>query len=143
MAIIATYEKCLDSPYLFRDPDAPARVGALLSQAADRLEAALNVRDQPKGDPADVVLFSYEAMFASIRALVYAHGLREAGLRCLLAACGFLYVRDGQLAPELLLAFERAQGLKATPDDALAAAAALVRRTIELLAPAGADLTRA
>ena len=40
MAIINTLDKCLDSPYLFRDAEAPARVGALLAQGRDLLGAA-------------------------------------------------------------------------------------------------------
>ena len=75
-------------------------------------------------------------MFACVRALVYAHELREAGLRCLLTALDALYVKPGQLDPELILNFERLQGLKTTPEEALAAATALVRRTLELLTPA-------
>ena len=43
MAIINTFPKCLDSPYLIEDKDASARVGALMSTAADRLEAAANI----------------------------------------------------------------------------------------------------
>ncbi len=39
MAIINTFQKCLDSPYLIEDKDAPARIGELLAKAGDRLEA--------------------------------------------------------------------------------------------------------
>ena len=133
MAIVTTFPKCLDSPYLFADEKAPDRVGALLATAGDRLEAAANIHATGQGDPTDITLFSYEAMFACIRALVYAKGYREAGLRCLLLACEELYVRPGQLDPSLLIAFQRAQGLKTSPADNLAAAGALVRRTLEIL----------
>lgn len=133
MAIVNTFPTCLASPYLFEDPKAPDRVGKLLASAGDRIEAAANIQATDQGDPADITLFSYEAMFACIRALVYAKGYREAGLRCLLLACEELYVRPGHLDPALLIAFQRAQGLKTPPADNLAAAAALVRRTLELL----------
>ena len=133
MAIINTFPKCLDSPYLFEDKDAPKRVGALLALAGDRLEAANNIHSTGQGDPADISLLSYEAMFACLRALVYTKGYREAGLRCLLLACEELYVKPGQLDPAHLLAFERAQGLKTSPQDNLTAASLFVKRTLELL----------
>ena len=72
-----------------------------------------------QGDPADVVFLSYEAMFCCLRALVYAKGYREFGLRCLLLACENLYVRTGQLDAELLRKFELAQRLKLSPAEAV------------------------
>jgi uncharacterized protein (UPF0332 family) len=136
MAIVNTLEKCLDSPYLVRDDDAPTRVGALLALAGDRLEAAANINATGQGDAADVTFFSYEAMFACIRALVYQKGYHEFGLRCLLLACEVLYVKPGLLDAAHIHAFERAQGFKSTPQENLSAAAALVKRTLELLAQA-------
>jgi hypothetical protein len=133
MAIINTLEKCLNSPYLFQDKEAPARIGGLLALAGDRLEAAANIQSTGQGDLADVGFLSYEAMFACLRALVYAQGYREAGLRCLLLACTELYVRPGQLDAAHLVAFERVQALKGPPADSLAAASAFVKRTLELL----------
>jgi uncharacterized protein (UPF0332 family) len=133
MAIVNTLKKCLDSPYLFEDKDAPARIGALLAKAGDRLEAAWNVHQSGQGDGADVSFLSYEAMFCCLRALVYAKGYREAGLRCLLLAAENLYVRAGLLDVAHIHAFERAQGLKTTPDENVNAASAFVRRTLELL----------
>jgi len=133
MAIVNTFEGCLNSPYLTEDPEASDRVGALLATAGDRLEAAINLVNAPKGDPGDACLLAYEAMFCCIRALVYAKGYREAGLRCLLLACEALYVRPGELDGEHLIAFQNAQSLRLDPQDALKAAAALVKRTLELL----------
>lgn len=133
MAIVNTFPKCLESPYLFEDPEAPTRVGGLLAMAGDRLEAANNLNGSGQGDAADVVLLSYEAMFACLRALVYDKGYREAGFRCLLLACEELYVKPGLLAPELLLEFERAQGARSKPAEALAAASRFVKRTLEVL----------
>jgi uncharacterized protein (UPF0332 family) len=133
MAIVNTLERCLDSPYLFQDQDAPARVGGLLAKAGDRLEAAANIQATGQGDPADVSFLSYEAMFCCLRALVYAKGYREAGLRCLLLACEHLYIRPGLLDVAHVHAFERAQGLKTPPAETLAAASAFVKRTLELL----------
>ncbi len=133
MAIINTLAKCLDSPYLFVDKDAPTRIGALLTKAGDRIEAAANIQETGQGDPADISFLSYEAMFCCLRALVYAKGYREAGLRCLLLACEQLYIRPGLLDAEHIHAFERAQGLKTPPDENLVAASSLVRRTLELL----------
>ena len=133
MAIVNTFPKCLQTPYLFVDTEAPHRVGGLLSLAGDRLDAAYNIQSTNQGDPADVVLLSYEAMFACLRALVYHKGYREAGLRCLLLACEELYVRPGALDASHLLAFERAQGLRAAPAETLAAAGSFVKRTLELL----------
>ena len=133
MAIINTLQKCLESPYLFEDKDAPKLVGGLLVKAGDRLEAATNIKTTGQGDPADINFLSYEAMFCCLRALVYEKGYREAGLRCLMLACEGLYVRAGLLDVEHIHAFERAQGLRLAPDNALAAASAFVRRTLELL----------
>jgi hypothetical protein len=133
MAIVNTLQKCLESPYLFEDPEAPTLVGGLLAKAGDRLEAAANIRNTGQGDPADIGFLSYEAMFCCLRALVYDKGYREAGLRCLLLACENLYVRPGQLDVSLIHAFERAQGLKLPPDEVLAAASAFVKRTLEIL----------
>jgi len=133
MAIVNTLEKCLDSPYLFKDDEAPSQIPGLLSKAADRLEAAANIQTSGQGDPADISFLSYEAMFACLRALVYHKGYREAGLRCLMLACEGLYVRTGQLDVAHLPAFERAQGLKLPPAESLAAASAFVKRTLELL----------
>ena len=134
MAIINTFPKCLDSPYLVEDKDAPAKVGALMATAADRLEAAANINYTGQGDMADVSFLSYEAMFNCLRALVYHKGYREMGLRCLMLACEHLYVRTGVLDHSHIHAFERAQGLKRPPAENLAAASAFVRRTIEILA---------
>lgn len=132
MAIINTFPRCLESPYLFEDKEAPQRVGGLLAMAGDRLEAAANIL-AGQGDPADATFLSYEAMFACLRALVYSKGYREAGLRCLLLACEDLYVRPGVLGAAHIHAFERAQGLKTAPAENLAAAAAFVKRTLEIL----------
>src|SRR5690348_12613730 len=136
VAIVNTFPKCLESPYLFEDKEAPNRVGTLLSNAADRLEAAANINYTGQGDPADISLLSYEAMFACLRALVYSKGYREAGLRCLMLACEDLYVKTGQLDPAHIHAFERAQGLKTPPKENLAAASAFVKRTLEILGQA-------
>lgn len=133
MAIINTFPKCLDSPYLFVDDEAPARVGALLALAGDRLEAASNVQASGQGDAADVSFLSYEAMFACLRALVYHKGYREAGLRCLMLACEELYVRPGTLDASHIHAFERAQGLRVPPEENLRAASLFVKRTLEVL----------
>ncbi len=134
MAIINTFPKCLDSPYLVADENASTRVGGLMTTAADRLEAAANINHSGQGDMADVSFLSYEAMFNCLRALVYSKGYREMGLRCLLLACEHLYVKPGILSASHIHAFERAQGLKRPPAENLAAAAAFVKRTIEILA---------
>ncbi len=133
MAIVNTLRKCLDSPYLFEDKDAPTRVGKLLAAAGDRLEGAVNIQTSGQGDPSDASLLAYEAMFACLRALVYAKGYREAGLRCLMLACEDLYVKPGTLDAAHLIAFERAQGLKTPAAENINAAAAFVKRTLELL----------
>ncbi|HEV3122745.1 MAG TPA: hypothetical protein VGY53_12615 [Isosphaeraceae bacterium] len=133
MAIVNTFEKCMDSPYLFEDKEAPARVASLLALAGDRLEAAVNIQTSGQGDPADASLLAYEAMFSCIRALVYSKGYREGGLRCLLLACEKLYVKTGSLDGSLIQTFERAQGLRIPTGEIINAAAALVKRTLELL----------
>lgn len=133
MAIVNTFEKCLASPYLFEDPTAPERVEGLLRLAADRLEAATFLHQSGQGDQADVTLFSYEAMFSCLRALVYRKGYREAGLRCLMLACEHLYVKPGTLEPGHIHALERAQGLKTPPAENLAAATAFLQATLGLL----------
>jgi uncharacterized protein (UPF0332 family) len=133
MAIINTLQKCLDSPYLFEDKEAPARIVELLSKAGDRLDGAINIHTSGQGDPADVVFLSYEAMFCCLRALVYAKGYREHGLRCLILACDGLYVRTGQLDAAHLRKFEQAQRLKLSPADAVETCSAFVKRTLELL----------
>jgi len=133
MGIVNTFEKCLEGPYLVEDAEAPDRVGELLAKAGDRLEAAYNLKASPKGDPGDICLLSYEAMFGCLRALVYNKGYREAGLRCLLLACEELYVRPGHLDAQHLIAFQQAQSLKLSPDEALGAASAFVKRALELL----------
>jgi len=133
MAIINTLQKCLESPYLFTDQEAPARIGALLTKAGDRIEAAANIQETGQGDPADISFLCYEAMFCCLRALVYAKGYREAGLRCLMLACEHLYIRPGLLDVAHIHAFERAQALKTPPAENLAAASSFVRRTLELL----------
>ena len=133
MAIVNTFPKCLESPYLFEDKDAPARIPKLLASAGDRLDAAVNIQTTGQGDPADASLLAYEAMFACLRALVYAKGYREAGLRCLLLACDSLYVKPGTLDASHIHAFERAQGLKTPPAENINSAAAFVKRTLEIL----------
>src|SRR6516162_6490100 len=132
MAIINTLQKCLDSPYLFEDKEAPARIVDLLAKAGDRLDAAVNIHSTGQGDPADIVFLCYESMFCCLRALVYAKGYREFGLSCLLLACENLYVKAGQLDADHLRKFELAQRLKLSPTEAVAAASAFVKRTLEL-----------
>ena len=73
-------------------------------------------------------------MFAAVRALVYAKGYREAGLKCLILACETLHVRPGDLEPRHLVALERVQGFKLKPGEGVDAAAALVARAEVLLA---------
>ncbi len=133
MAIINTFQKCMDSPYLFEDKEAPAKIVELLAKAGDRLDAAVNIHSTGQGDPADIVFLSYEAMFCCLRALVYAKGYREYGLRCLLLACDHLYIRTGELDAGLLRKLELAQRLKLAPADAVETCSAFVRRTLELL----------
>jgi uncharacterized protein (UPF0332 family) len=133
MAIINTFQKCLASPYLIEDKDAAAQIGELLAKAGDRLEASVNLQTTGQGDPADIVFLGYEAMFCCLRALVYAKGYREFGLRCLLLACENLYVKPGQLDADHLRKFELAQRLRLPPSDAVAASSAFVKRTLELL----------
>ena len=133
MAIINTLQKCLESPYLFEDKEAPDRIGGLLTKAGDRIEAAANIQSTGQGDQADVSFLSYEAMFCCLRALVYAKGYREAGLRCLMLACEHLYIRPGLLDVESHPRLRARQGLKTPPEENLAAASAFVRRTLELL----------
>lgn len=133
MAIVQTFEACLESPYLSRDDSAADRVGPLLAQAGDRLGLASDLAENPKADPADRCFFCYEAMFCCLRALVYRKGYREAGLRCLVLACEALYVRTGLLDPSHLIQFDRAQRLVLSPAEALDAASAFHRRTLDLL----------
>ena len=142
MAIINTLEKCLDSPYLFRDPAAPRRVAGLLAQADDALGAARDLLASPKPDAIDVGTMAYQAMFAGVRALVYAREYREAGLKCLILACAALYVRPGLLPGERLVTFERVQGFKLPPDEAVAAATLLVSEVRALIGSAVEDVRR-
>ena len=128
MAIINTFEKCLESPYLVRDTEAQAWVARLLAQGEDQLGAARDLLGGAKPDPTDVGHLAYQAMFAAIRALVYARGYREAGLKCLILACEALYVRPGALDAGQLVAFERVQGFKLGPAESVDAAADLLGR---------------
>lgn len=132
MAIINTFAKCLESRYLVEDPTSAERIGELLSKAADRLEGAANIQANG-GDQADLVFLCYEAMFCGLRALVYARGYRELGLRCLMLACETLYVRPGELDAEHLRRFELAQRLKLPPAEALEAASTFSKRVLELI----------
>ena len=138
MAIINNLESCLDSPYLARDGEAPARVAGLVAFASERIELAGALAVAAKHDPADVSLLAYEALFACVRALVYAQGYRESGLRCLLIALDHLYVGPGRLDPALVHAFGRAQTLELPPAAAIEAARSLLDRTRELVGPAAA-----
>ena len=133
MAIVNNLQKCLESPYLFEDTDAPSRVPALLNLAADRLEAATNIQTINKGDKADIIFLSYEAMFACMRALVYSKGLREYGLRCLMIATEVHYVKTGLLDGALIQKFQQLQQLKSKPEESLDVASTFVKRTLEIL----------
>jgi uncharacterized protein (UPF0332 family) len=136
MAIVNTLERCLESPYLVRDEAARSEVGRWIAQARDRVETARALLESGGGDQADVSFFSYEGMFAALRALVYREGYRERGLRCLLLACEALYVRSGRLDAGHLHAFEYAQGLKQPPAKNLAAAERFVAAVEGLLGAA-------
>ncbi|MFM1801566.1 MAG: hypothetical protein RJA81_918 [Planctomycetota bacterium] len=133
MAIINNLKKCLESPYLFEDPDAAKKVPALLNLAADRLEAATNIHTVGKGDKADIIFFSYEAIFACMRALVYTKGLREYGMRCLIIATDVHYVKPGLLDGAMIQKFQKLQELKSKPEEAVEVASAFVKRTLEIL----------
>jgi len=138
MAIVNNIQKCLESPYLFEDADAPSRVPALLNSAADRLEAATNIHSYQKGDKADIIFLAYEAMFACMRALVYTKGYREYGMRCLIIATEVHYVKPGLLDGALVQKFQQLQQLKSKPEEALEIASAFVKRTLEILTSAQA-----
>ncbi len=133
MAIINTLPKCLDSPYLTHDPEAPGRVGRLLAFARDRLAAASDLVAAGQGDSTDVALFRYEAMFACLRALLARKGYRELGLRCLLLAIEGFYVRNGELDVALVHGFERAMSLRTTPAEGASLASALMERASAIL----------
>lgn len=133
MAIVNTFSKCLDSPYLFHDPESPRLVPDLLNMAGERLDAAGALQAADRGQSSESVTLSYESMFACIRALVYAKGYRESGMGCLLIACEELYVKPGLLEPAHLVRFEQAQSLRMSSEAALAAASELAKRTLELL----------
>jgi uncharacterized protein (UPF0332 family) len=137
MAIVNTLDQCLASPYLFTDQDAPSRVPSLLAHASDRLEAASAILERGTGDADDIIQYSYEAMFACLRALVYAKGYREAGLRCLILACDALYVRPGLLDAGHLQAMERLLGRRVRPEESRKAAACFLSRSEELVGQAG------
>ena len=133
MAIINTFQKCLDSPYLFEDKEAPNRIVDLLAKAGDRLDAAVNIHTTGQGDPADVVFLSYEAMFSCVRALVYAKGYREFGLRCLLLRARASTFAPASSMPSICASSRHAQRLKMSPAEAVEASSAFVKRTLELL----------
>jgi uncharacterized protein (UPF0332 family) len=137
MAIINTLQKCLDSPYLVADAEAPRQAAALVARARDRLDRAVQLQTRSQGDPADVVFLAYEAMFCCLRALVYARGYRENGLRCLMLACESFYIREGKLDGEFLRKFELAQRLKLSAAEAVEVGSCFVRRTFELLGEEG------
>ncbi|MFM7315602.1 MAG: HEPN domain-containing protein [Isosphaeraceae bacterium] len=138
MAIVNNLQKCMESPYLFEDKDAPGRVPALLNSAADRLEAATNIYSFNKGDKADIIFLAYEAMFACMRALVYSKGLREYGMRCLIIATDVHYVKPGLLDGAMVQKFQKLQELKSKPEEAIEIASAFVKRTLEILTAAQA-----
>ncbi|MFO0956384.1 MAG: hypothetical protein U0800_02825 [Isosphaeraceae bacterium] len=133
MAIVDTLESCLASPYLFSDPQAPGRVADLLAIADDRLDLVRAVLEQGTGEADDVNQYCYEAMFACVRALVYAKGYREAGLRCLLIACRRFHVEGGSLDPAHLRDLERIQGRRTRPEEAYQAAGSFLGRTRVIL----------
>lgn len=135
MAIVDTFERCLKTPYLYADAEAPTRVPALIDQAQDRAALCASLLDHGAGDPDDVNQYSYEGMLACIRALVYSQGYREAGLRCLLLACEKLRVATGDLDARHLRDFERVQGRRTRPEEARDALRALLDKTRALLRP--------
>lgn len=55
---------------------------------------------------------AYYAMFHAAKALVYRKGFREKSHHCLAIALRELYVRDGQLEPELIREFQDAKLLR-------------------------------
>jgi len=54
MAITNTLKKCLESPYLFADAEAPGRVADLMAQARSRAEGAARLLAAENPDAADV-----------------------------------------------------------------------------------------
>lgn len=139
MPIHDTLERCLASPFLFADPEAPGRVADLLALADDRLGLVQGILDRKAGELDDVNQYCYEAMFACVRALVYSRGYREAGMRCLLIACRRLHVASGGLDPSHLWNLERVQGRRTRPEEADQAARSLLERTRAILASSPAS----
>jgi uncharacterized protein (UPF0332 family) len=133
MAIINTFQKCLESPYLVEDAEASGRTADLIARAVERLDLAERLHAVGQGDPADILYLSYEAMFQALRALVYAKNYREMGLHCLLIACEQLYVKRGDLDAAFLRSFELAQRMNLSTTEAVTAARAFLNRTRELL----------
>ena len=135
MAIIHTFEQCLESPYLFEDDQAPGRVSELVAQAQGRIDMAEEIAAKPSGraESVEISYLSHQAMFCYLRARVYAKGYRDAGLKCLLAALSALYIKPGQLDAEFTRSFEAAQSLKASPSENLRAARSLLSVTRGLL----------
>jgi hypothetical protein len=126
MAIINTFDRCLESGHLRRDEGARERTGVLLEQARERLRLAAGLAEGSPAQPGDAILLAYESMFASLRALVYRHGYRELGLRCLLLAAERLEVAPGRVSGEHLKAFVRVQGHQLSAQGSVGAARAFL-----------------
>ncbi len=142
MAILNTWSKCLESPYLIVDNSARTEVGAKLAFAEDRIATVLDARSQADGDAkkkkgaeVDHLMMVYQAVFACLRALLYAEGYRERGLGCLLIAIKHLYVRPGRLNARYLELFPRLQGLREPLPEALTIAQQLHVDCEALLGP--------
>lgn len=118
MATLSDFQRCLESPYLARDPAATHLVPGDLEKAKKWLGEAT-----ARTDPADKVLMAYQSMYKSAEALLHAKEYKTVNFRCLLIALEELYAQrqeliDGTALEQLV----KAQELLGTVDENLAAA---------------------
>lgn len=130
MTVKADLERCLRSPYLWKDESKREQVAQQLEGAKELLEQArISFQEE---DEATGLKQAWGAMFRAGRALVYAAGYDVDGLRCLEIVLWAHYVGRG-LSEEDMVAFRQAQQLVGPPDAAIERARAFVEKVTGIL----------
>ena len=133
----ADFQACLETPHLSKASAAAdsiardiAQAQELLSMAAEKYKASSAAGSS--GDPADISLLSYRAMYSAAKALVHHGGYQFSNFSCLIAALNELFVSNNKLDKNLVDQLLASQALRGEAADHVKAAKVFVAKSKDI-----------
>ncbi len=121
-------QRCLNSPYLWKDESRPSQAAGELATARQFLEQA--ARSFAEADEATGLKEAWAAIFRATRALVYRAGYMAEQLRCMEVVLSAHYP---SVSADDIAAMRRAQELAGPPAAAMERARAFVDKAASLV----------